>query len=71
MDALTRMFMAGDHAAAQSQAFQEINRHLQRQAELLSYVDDFRYMALACFCCVPLVWMLKRVKNAKAAAGAH
>jgi hypothetical protein len=37
----------------------------------MAYVDDFRYMALACFCCVALVWALKRVKKASSDVPAH
>lgn len=35
---------------------------LDQQAALWSYVDDLRYMAFACIACIPLVWMLKKVK---------
>ena len=64
VDALTKMFMAtSDRATARLQAINQISDQLHKQADLLSYVDDFRYMALACLCCVPMVWMLKRVKK--------
>jgi MFS transporter, DHA2 family, multidrug resistance protein len=43
---------------------------LARQAMLWSYVDDLRYMAFACFACVPLVWTLKRIKT-KGPVAAH
>jgi DHA2 family multidrug resistance protein len=72
VDALTKMFMSsGDQAMARMQAFTEISRHIEKQAELMSYVDDLRYMALACFCCVPLVWLLKRVKKSSSDVPAH
>jgi DHA2 family multidrug resistance protein len=72
MDSLTKMFMnGGDAVAAHSMAIQQIARDLQRQAELMSYVDDFRYMAMACFCCVPLVWFLKRVKKGASEVPSH
>lgn len=58
------------HVTAQSQAIAHIGQVLNKQATLWSYVDDFRYMALACFCCLPVVWMLKRVRG-RAPAGAH
>jgi DHA2 family multidrug resistance protein len=45
-----------------------VYQELARQAALWSYVDDLRYMAFACWCCVPVVWMLKRVRG-KAIAG--
>jgi MFS transporter, DHA2 family, multidrug resistance protein len=60
------------HATAQTQALGQVGRVLGQQAQLWSYVDDFRYMALTCLCCVPLVWGLKKVRaRAGAAAGAH
>ena len=72
VDALTKMFMANsDRTLAHTQAIIDISRHIQQQAELMSYIDDFRYMAFACFCCVPLVWLLKRVKKSSADVPAH
>jgi DHA2 family multidrug resistance protein len=72
MDSLTKMYMAAsDSVRAHSQAIADINRQIQNQSELMSYVDDFRYMAMACFCCVPLVWMLKRVKRSAADVPSH
>ena len=55
-----------DSVMAHSQAIAEIGRQSKRQAELTSYVDDFRYMALACFCCVPMVWLWKRTQKSGA-----
>ena len=59
------------HATAQGQALGQISRSLSQQTQLWSYVDDLRYMGLACFLCVPLVWGLKKVKAKGAPAGAH
>ena len=56
---------------AQQQAVARVGQELQRQAQYWSYVDDFRYMALACFVCVPLVWTLKRVRPRGPVEGAH
>jgi MFS transporter, DHA2 family, multidrug resistance protein len=55
-------------ADAQVQAYGMLESVLSRQAALWSYIDDFRYMALACFCCVPVVWALKRVRGRAIAA---
>jgi MFS transporter, DHA2 family, multidrug resistance protein len=41
-------------------AYGLLSRTLDGQAILWSYVDDFRYMALLCFACVPLVFVLKK-----------
>ncbi len=60
-----------DRVTAHHQAIGQVQRIINTQAQLWSYVDDFRYMALACFCCVPIVWCLKRVKARGAPAGAH
>ena len=48
-------------------AYGSLNRALAQQAALWSYVDDFRYLALACFFCVPVVLLLKKVRSKKGA----
>jgi MFS transporter, DHA2 family, multidrug resistance protein len=59
-------------ATAHTQAIGQLGRMVGQQAQLWSYIDDLRYMGFACFCCVPLVWGLKKVRaRAGAAAGAH
>jgi MFS transporter, DHA2 family, multidrug resistance protein len=59
-------------ATALQQSYGLINLTLNSQARLWSYVDDFRYMALMCFACVPIVFMLKKAVGRKgAAAAAH
>ncbi len=48
-----------------NRAYGLIDGVVNQQARLLAYVDDFRYMALACFLCVPIVFMLKKAKSRK------
>jgi DHA2 family multidrug resistance protein len=63
VNTLTNFFQGfSDHTMAHSQAIARIGQQVQQQSELYSYVDDFRYMAMACFFCVPMVWLVKRVK---------
>jgi len=50
---------------ALQQAYGLINVTLDSQARLWSYVDDFRYMALVCFACVPIVFGLKKAVGMK------
>ena len=45
---------------ALQKAYAIIARQVQGQAVLWSYVDDFRYMALMCFACIPVVFLLKK-----------
>ena len=52
---------AGSDIAHRS-AYALLDHTLSSQARLWSYVDDFRYMALVCFACVPLVVLFKRAK---------
>ncbi len=47
-----------------------INLLVNQQARLWSYVDDFRYLALVCFACVPVVFLLKKAVARKGAIGA-
>ena len=57
---------------AATRAYALLNGVLDRQSALLSYIDDFRYLALLCFSCVPIVFMLKKVKAKKGAvSSAH
>ena len=53
---------------AMLRAFALTSRGLDSQAQLYAYVDDFRYLALLAFLCVPVAFFLKRVK--KGAQGA-
>jgi DHA2 family multidrug resistance protein len=58
----------GAHAAsnvAAQRAYALIENTVTQQATLLSYVDDFRYLAIACFGCGVLVLFLARVKAKK------
>jgi MFS transporter, DHA2 family, multidrug resistance protein len=57
-----------DPVTAQRQAQGLLGRIFDQQTALWSYVDDFRYMALACFACVPVVWALRRVRGRAIAA---
>jgi DHA2 family multidrug resistance protein len=72
LQSLTNLFSSAGAAApdAQHQAYGQLQYILNQQAQLWSYVDDFRYLALACILCVPIVWLLKPVKGG-APAGAH
>jgi DHA2 family multidrug resistance protein len=47
-----------------------IGGELSAQARLWSYVDDFRYLALLCFGCIPIVFMLKKAVSRKGATSA-
>lgn len=55
---------------AMLRAYALINRGLDQQAAVYSYVDDFRYMALLSLGCAGLVFLLKGVKAKKGAASA-
>jgi MFS transporter, DHA2 family, multidrug resistance protein len=56
---------------ALQQAYGLIDQALTGQARLWSYVDDFRYMALMCFGCVPIVFALKKAIRKGPAGAAH
>jgi DHA2 family multidrug resistance protein len=55
---------------ATERAYALIGGALTGQARLWAYVDDFRYMALVCFGCVPIVFALKKTVGKKGAVGA-
>ena len=54
-------------AEAMQKAYALIGVQLSAQARLWSYVDDFRYMALVCFACIPIVFLLKKAARRKGA----
>jgi DHA2 family multidrug resistance protein len=47
---------------ARLRAFAIIQNGLDQQSVLYSYVDDFRYMALMCALCLPIVFLLRPAK---------
>ncbi len=53
--------------AAQGQLYSQLGS----QALLWAFVDVFRWLAIICFVNVGVVWLFKKVKPNKAAAGAH
>jgi DHA2 family multidrug resistance protein len=56
---------------AMLRAYAILNNGLNQQATIYSYVDDLRYMALICFACLPLLFLLKHVKAKRGAVAAH
>ena len=69
----------GQHLASQGassttatdQAYALINGSLSSQARLWSYVDDFRYMALMCFACIPVVFILRKAVSKGGISAGH
>jgi DHA2 family multidrug resistance protein len=56
---------------AKIRSYAVIERLLDQQAAVYSYVDDFRYLALLCFLCAPIVFFVKRVKPKAGAPAGH
>jgi DHA2 family multidrug resistance protein len=56
---------------ATQQAYGLLEHTLTTQSRLWSYVDDFRYMALMCFACIPIVFALKKSVGRGRAGAAH
>ncbi len=69
-----QQFLAAKGASASTavdQAYGLLNQMLNQQSRLWSYVDDFRYMALVCFACIPIVFLLKKSVGRGPAGAAH
>jgi MFS transporter, DHA2 family, multidrug resistance protein len=45
---------------ALARAYGLVNFQLTQQSRLWAYVDDFRYVALLCFGCIPVVFVLRK-----------
>jgi DHA2 family multidrug resistance protein len=57
--------------ASRSAAIGITYNQLVRQAELWSYVDGFRLLALLCFACIPAVLLFKRPRAKGGAVMMH
>jgi DHA2 family multidrug resistance protein len=55
---------------AKDRAYSLLERTVERQAAVLSYIDVFRYLALVVFLCIPIIFFMKKVK-AKGPVAAH
>ena len=60
-----------DPATAARQATGILNRILNGQASLFSFVDDFRYLALLCFLFVPIAFTMVKVRKRGGPTMAH
>lgn len=56
---------------AQQQAYGAIYQTLVRQANLLAYIDNFRFLAFMCVICAPAALLFKRVRNGRRAPAMH
>jgi DHA2 family multidrug resistance protein len=53
------------------QAYGVIYGMMVKQAAVLSYIDNFRLLAVLCLVCAPAAFLFQRVKNKKPPPGAH
>lgn len=60
-----------DVATAGRQAYKMMERSLDQQAALLSYVDNFRYLALLCLACAPIAFAMKKIRGRGRSSLAH
>ncbi|HKV36693.1 MAG TPA: DHA2 family efflux MFS transporter permease subunit [Pyrinomonadaceae bacterium] len=56
---------------AQQQAYGAIYQTLVRQANLLAYIDNFRFLAFMCVICAPAALLFKRVRNGRSTPAMH
>jgi len=57
------MSLHADPATAMKRAEDLLQSLLTQQAQLWSFIDDFRYLAVVCAICVPLTFLLQRVRT--------
>ena len=60
-----------DPATAARQATGILNRMVEGQSALWSFVDDFRYLAALCFLCAPIAFAMVKVRKRGGASMAH
>jgi MFS transporter, DHA2 family, multidrug resistance protein len=73
LERLIQMFtsrgMSAAHAAMQAEAL--LYSQLQRQAMMLSFIDNFRLMAVLSLVVIPLMFMMKKIRPRKASIAVH
>ena len=57
--------------SATQQAYATVYAMVVKQAMVLSYIDNFRILAVMAFLGVPAAFLFKHVREAKAIEGAH
>lgn len=62
---------SGDLITAPQQAYGMIYQTLVRQATLLAYIDNFRFLAFLCVICMPAALLFKKVRAGKQAPAMH
>jgi DHA2 family multidrug resistance protein len=60
-----------DAVSAAQQAYATVYGMVVKQAMVLSYLDNFRILAVLCVLCIPAAFIFKRVRHPKAVEGAH
>jgi DHA2 family multidrug resistance protein len=60
-----------DPASAQQQAYGMLYGMLQQQAGVFAYVDTFRWLALLCLICAPLVLLFRKTRSRGGPIAAH
>ena len=61
----------GNVVTATQQAYGAMYQMLVRQATLLAYIDNFRFLALLCLICMPAGLLFKKVRARAGAAPMH
>jgi MFS transporter, DHA2 family, multidrug resistance protein len=67
--ALTARGSSTTQALHQAQGL--IYQTVQRQASMLSFIDDFWIMAMICLGVIPLLFLMKKIRPGKAPAAVH
>ncbi|HET6974947.1 MAG TPA: DHA2 family efflux MFS transporter permease subunit [Pyrinomonadaceae bacterium] len=68
---VTRMSYQTDMVTASQEALGSVYQTLVKQATLLAYIDNFRFLAFLCFVCVPAALLFKKVRARGAPTAMH
>jgi hypothetical protein len=60
-----------DNPDAVQKAYAVLNLGLQQQSALWAYIDQFRFLALVCLACAPLVFLFLKPTNNRKALDLH
>jgi DHA2 family multidrug resistance protein len=54
---------AGSGPAATKQAYGLLQQMLERQSAMLSYIDNFRVLAIVTMCMIPFVFLIRKPRR--------
>jgi DHA2 family multidrug resistance protein len=63
LQGVTAALKSAGSSQPMEQAYALLQSNVQRQASMLSYIDNFRILAIVSLCLIPLVFLIKKPRK--------